>query len=64
MSKSERTAKEYARRVKKPVKENRIAIEDMVSESYVTVVKQFHFKNNVCVCVHYAASAHGSAVMD
>ena len=31
--------------------EDCIAIEDMVSESYVAIVKQLHSKNSVCVCV-------------
>ena len=46
---TERTAKRYIQLVKKFFKEDRIAIEDMVSESYIAMVKQHHSQNDsVC----------------
>ena len=36
---TERTTKKYTQLVKKLFKEDRIAIEDMVSESYIAIVK-------------------------
>ena len=47
VSKAEVTVKNYVRFVKKLFKEDRIAIEDMVSESFIAVVKQLHSKHHV-----------------
>ena len=47
MSKPKRTASKYVRCVKRRFNEDRVSIEDMVSEAYLSIVKKMHHANTV-----------------
>ena len=57
---SKKTAKKYLKREKNLFTEDRIAIQDMGSESYIGIVKQHHAKHIVQALQR---TGHGSEVM-